>query len=423
MLIKKINNFLEEKSMIIFSIFLLIQPIFDIFISLFNHYNYSPMLIFIIKILFLFFTIYYLFFIKKQNIKYLILIFLYSLIFILINYFSKPNGNIFFEIETLIKVVYFPIVLLFILNVIKEKKMSIKNLIIVVCMYLFLIIIPDVLNLGFDSYLYDKEGIIGLFYSANAVGNIISILMPIAVLYFFKNKKLIFLILFLIFYFYVLLMMGTKAPLLTAIILVFYYFILLIIKLFKNKKYVYLVSLFLLVIIIVFLLIKILPLTAFYKNLIIHARNMEVNSIKDLLTFKKFDDYIFSGRLSFLSNSIKVYNESSILQKLFGIGYVIDGQLLKTSEMDYFVILIHQGIIGFIVLYYNYFKILFLLFKKYFKRFKKNFNNYEISSFIIAIITSILNALLAGHCLDVPSVSVFIAAIIGISYKVLNINK
>ncbi len=418
-MIKKINGFLDKNSAILFNVFLLIQPFLDVVVSLFNHQGASPKMIFIIKVLFLFYTIYYLVFIKRRNIKYLILIFLYSVVFVLVNYFSKDNGNIFFEIESLVKVVYFPIVLLFVLDVVKSKKISIKNLIITLCLYLTLIIVPDMLNVGFDSYLYDKEGIIGLFYSANAVGNIISILMPVVVSYLFKNKKIIYLVLFLIIYFYTLLMMGTKAPLLTALILVLYYFILLIIKLVKNKKYTHLALLMFIVIIMLVLLVKFLPLTSFYKNMVIHAQNMEVKSVRDLLSLDKFDDYIFSGRLSFLSDSFKVYNDSSILQKLFGIGYVMDGKLLKTSEMDYFVVLIHHGIVGFIILYYKYFKIIFLTFKNYFKALKKNFNNYEITSVIIAVITSILNAMLAGHCLDVPSVCVFVATIIGYAYVML----
>ncbi len=416
---KKINDLLDKKSNIIFTVFLLMQPILDIFISLFNHHNISSIIIFIIKVIFLLYVIYYLLFIRKEKIKYLVLIFLYSIMFMLVNYFSKANGNLFFEIKALVKVVYFPILLLFVLDVIKNKKMGIKSLVIITCLYLSLIIIPDLLNIGFDSYLYDKQGIIGLFYSANVVGNIISILMPIVVLSLLKNKKIIYLVLFLAIYFYVLLMMGTKAPLLTAIIIVVYYFILLIINLLKNKKYAGFVLLILSIVIVTILLIKILPLTSFYKNMVIHADNMEVNNIKDLLSFKKFDDYIFSGRLSFLSDSVEVYKDSSFMQKLFGIGYVVDGNILKTSEMDYFVILIHHGILGFIILYYNYFKVIFLLFKKYFKAFKKNFTNYEVSSLMIAVITSILNALLAGHCLDVPSVSVFVATIIAISYKII----
>ncbi len=418
-MIKKINVFLDKNSVIIFNIFLLIQPFLDVCVSLFNHHGASPILIFIIRVLFLFYTIYYLVFIKNRNIKYLILLFLYSVMFILVNYFSKDNGNIFFEAESLVKVVYFPIVLLFILDVVKSKKVNIKSLIITSCLYLFLIIVPDMLNVGFDSYLYDKEGIIGLFYSANAVGNIISILMPVVVSYLLKNKRKIYLVLFLIIYFYTLLMMGTKAPLLTALILVLYYFIMLIIKLIKNKKYTYLALLLLLVFLMLILSIKILPLTSFYKNMVIHAKNMEIKSISDLLSLEKFDDYIFSGRLSFLSNSFKVYNNSSVFQKLFGIGYVVNGKLLKTSEMDYFVVLIHHGIVGFIILYYKYFKIIFLTFKNYFKALKKNFNNYEITSVIIAVITSILNAMLAGHCLDVPSVCVFVATIIGYAYVML----
>lgn len=167
------------------------------------------------------------------------------------------------------------------------------------------------------------------------------------------------------------------------------------------------------------IVIKILPETSFYKNLIIHAKNMGVENLSDMLNVKKLDDYIFSGRLSFLKDSLNIYINQPFIQKLFGMGYIVSGKQIKTSEMDYFVMLLHQGILGFVILYYKYFSKIVFVFKEYLKKFKTNFNNLENSGALIALIISILNALLVGHVLDVPSVSIFVSIIIVISCKTI----
>lgn len=422
-MIKKLNMFLEKRTLTLFYLFLFMQPILDLFISLFNHYNISSNVVLIVRTLFLIYFLYYLLFIKKCNIKYLIALFIYAFIFILINLLSDGIKGVAFEIKALIKVIYFPITLLFVMELFKNNDIKKKYLYIVLLIYLLLIFVPDVLNIGFESYLYDKVGSIGLFYSANAVGNIVSMLAPLFIFYLLKNKKMISLVLFLGLYFYVLLMMGTKAPILTAMIIVLYLIILLIIKLIKEKKYNYIFMFILAFIIGLIIIIKVLPETSFYKNLIIHAKNMGVESLSDMLNFKKLDDYIFSGRLSFLKDSLDIYINQPLIQKLFGMGYIVGGKQIKTSEMDYFVMLLHQGILGFIILYYKYFSNIVFAFKKYINKFKTNFSNLEKSGIIIALIISILNALLVGHVLDVPSVSIFVAIIIVISYKIFSVKE
>lgn len=235
-MIKKINLFLEKKALILFYLFIFIQPILDLFISLFNHYNISSSIVLIIRSFFLVYFLYYLLFIKKCNIKYLIILFIYTVIFILINLFSDGINGISYEIKALIKVIYFPITLLFVIELFKNKDIKNKYLYIVLIVYLLLIFVPNILNIGFESYLYDKVGSVGLFYSANAVGNIISILAPIFIFYLIKNKKIVGLILFLALYFYVIFMMGTKAPILTFMLILLYLIILFISKLIKEKN-------------------------------------------------------------------------------------------------------------------------------------------------------------------------------------------
>ena len=369
-MIKEMNGLISKWAMPIFIIFLFLQPILDMMLGLFCNYNIVSSLISGLKILFMGFCLYYICFIRKVNLKYILLLILYSIIFLLINLLFKSDGSIFTELKILTKNLFMPITLIFIINLFKEDKFKIKYIYIILLIYLALIFIPNILDIGFNSYSYAKLGSVGFFYSANAIGSIISILFPLLVAYFIKNNNKVKLILFLIVYSYILVTIGTKAPILCAFIVLFYYFIFFIINAVQEKKKLRIFLTMIFIIIMIIISIKIFPLTPFYKNLVIHLEYLNINSVGDLFTFKNFDHFIFSARLSCFKDAISVFSESNILQKLFGIGYVIKGALFKTSEMDYLVTLIHQGIVGFIILYYLYFKELYLIFKNYFKNFK-----------------------------------------------------
>ena len=417
---KKLNLFLDNKSLNIFYIFLFIQPLLDILVS-FSHYNnLLKIMVFGIRVLFLIYMIYYLIFVRKNHIRYLLILFLYAIVFL---FLRSSGSNTYYEGQALIKSIYFPITLLYALELFCEKKFNIRSLFIVLFTYLILVFIPDILNIGYESYIYDKIGSVGFFFSANAVGSIISIISPLLIGYFMKCKKNIHLIVFLGIYLYVILMMGTKAPIMVLSIVLLYYLILFFIVLIKNKKYYKLLFIVILFFIIILVLAKVFPLTPFYKNLVIHAKNMEVYKITDLFNFKKLDDYIFSGRLMMFERSFDIYKSSSIFNKLFGIGYIYKGVTIKTSEMDYLVTFIHQGIFGFVLIYYTYILLIIKIAKMYIKNIKANFYDIEKSSMVLSIITSILNALLVGHVLDVPSVSIFVTSIMVYSYYNLNNKK
>jgi hypothetical protein len=335
----------------------------------------------------------------------------------------KSNCNIISEIKNLLNNIYLPISIIFIIEMLENNNFEMKKIYIILLIYLLLVFIPNLLGLGFNSYAYSKEGSVGFFYSANAVGSIISIIVPLFIYELIKNKNKIYLVLFLIMYLYVLLTLGTKAPILCALIILIYYILLFIVNLIKNKSYKKLILLFLILIIFSIVLSKIIVTTPFYDNLLIHLRFLKIKKLSDLFTFKNIDHFIFSSRLSFFYKSFKIYISSNILQKLFGIGYVINDKTIKLAEMDYLDMFIHQGIIGFVLIYYIYFKLIIDMFKNYFKKFKSNFLNSEKSLMIISIIISILCALLTGHVLATPAVSIYVSLIIVIYYKKLKLEE
>lgn len=416
-MIKKINDLVDEKVMLIFIIFLFLQPMLDMFLGIFANYNVVSSLISVFKIFFMFFCLYYVFIIKKKNWAYVLLLFIYSLIFLLTNILLKNNCNIFTELKLLTKNLFLPVSLLFIINLFKDNKFNLKKLYIISFIYIILLFIPNILHLGFNSYSYAKLGSVGFFYSANAIGAIISILMPLVVSNFMIKNSKKHLFVFIIIYLYILVTIGTKAPILCATIVLFYYFIMFIINAIKKRQRNKILLLLFLICVLVISAIKIFPITPFYKNLIIHLDFLSINSFRDFLTLKNIDHFIFSSRLSYLKESFKIFYKAPILQKLFGIGYVMNGSLLKTSEMDYFVTLIHQGIFGFLISYYLYFKVMFSIFKNYFNKFSLNIKDISKTSILISLFISILCAFLAGHVLETPSVCIFVTTIMGVAIK------
>lgn len=277
--------------------------------------------------------------------------------------------------------------------------------------YLLFILVPNVLNLGFGSYEITKKGSIGWFYTANEVGAIISILMPFYLNEIInkKNKPIIFLSIIIIFY--TLTTMGTKGPLLSFGIILIYYFIKYYKKIIKEKKYKTLGIMTTSFIIVILALIMIIPKTTFYKNIIIHLDFLKVEKISDFKNPKIIDHFIFSQRLTFLNNTVKIYNKSPISSKLLGIGYIdnygTDQVSMKMIEMDYFDILFRQGIIGIVIIFGG---IVMTINKK--KRTKKINDVYLLSLFL-----SIILALLTGHVITSPSVSIYVALIIDLIYN------
>lgn len=409
-LINKINTFFEKKIPLIITIYFFIQPIIDLIAGIcINVFEITNIFSALIRILFFLFCLYYLFFIDKDKKKkyYLLLFILYIIIFFINIIFMKDVSVIFYEFQNTISTFYFPVVFISLLSMFKKYNFNIsyKQILYIVLTYLLLIIIPNLLGISTNSYAHSKEGTIGLFTSANAIGGILSICFPCILIYFKDKKNIYFLSIFLILFLYILLNIGTKTPVLCAFMIILLNLIYFII--YKKNMRKILVPL-----IVIFLMISIylIPKTSFYKNIEIHLKFLGVNNILEIFKDETLiDHFIFSQRLTFLNRTRNSYINSNISSKILGIGYIenygTDNMNLKTIEMDYYDIYYRHGIFGILLIFYP----LFMFFKELVsKESKFSFEKYNI---IISILLIFILAFFSGHIFVTPQVSIFVCLI------------
>ena len=402
------NNLIKKNINKIITIFLIISPILDLLTGICLHYfkiNFTIGII--IRVLFLLFIcIITLFTFKKKKvlIPYLI-IGLYFITYIIGILLYKDN-KIFYEIQNLVKVFYFPIILISISSFKEELNISKKSLYIVFISYLVFIFIPLILGIGYKTYEITKVGTLGFFNAANEVGGIISILTPIMFILLIESKKNILKVLSILIYIVVILMVGTKTPLLTLMITIGISLVYLEIHYIRKKLYKKVVISLFGLFVGLSILVTILPHTNFYKNIETHLEFLKVEKVTDVFKNEKLvDHFIFSQRLTFLNNRNKLYKKANTYQKLFGIGYLNNGREVKMIEMDYFDIFYSHGIIGFLV----YFILSIYIIIKTIIKDKIMYQRlmYKTSFFLI-----ILLSLLTGHIITAPSVSLIVVIII-----------
>lgn len=403
------NEYIKKNINRIIGIFLILQPILDILTGIcVNTLKIDITLGIIVRILFLMFIMFVVVFIfkkKKLIIPYLI-IGLYFALYIAGMIYYK-DSELLVEIKNLVRTFFFPILLISLYEIKDELKISKMTLFTVLFLYLIFLFVPTLFGLGYKSYQITKVGTLGFFNSANEISGIISILTPIMFIIFYKSKKIIPIIILSIMYLVVILMIGTKTPLLSLIITSAISMLCLFIRWIKERK---LKKIFISLIIVLIgcaSLSIIVPKTNFYKNIRTHLDYLELEHITDVFTdFRLVDHFIFSSRLEFLKNKAEIYNESSIYEKIFGIGYINNNKETKLIEMDYFDIYYSHGLIGFIIFFF----ITLLLF---FKVFNNNIlKGYENKMMITSLGLIVFLSFFTGHIITAPSVSIITIIII-----------
>jgi len=414
---KYINNFIKNNIYKIILIFIFIQPIIDVVAGIsINYLKINLNISSIIRLMFLMFCTYYLFFINKnkKNIIYLLTYFIYLIFYSLSIIHYKDINALTYEIKNSLNIFYFSIVFLGLYNMFQDNniKIKLKHLVYIFLIYILFIIIPKITNTSFNSYEHSKVGNIGWFLSANTIGSILSMISPLILIYLTTKKvNKIFKLLIVILSIYIFLSIGTKVPVLSIFILVLFNFIYFIIKWIKEKKYKNIKVVSTLSLILICISIVLIPKTSFYKNLEIHRKFLGMDSYLEVFTkYEYIDHFIFSQRLTFLSNTHNNYMNSSTIEKILGIGFIenygTDNINLKTIEIDYFEIFYRSGIIGFIL----FFSLITPIIIKCFKKIQKlNFVNIQYLTILILIL---LLALFQGHILINPSVSIYVALFI-----------
>ncbi len=338
---------------------------------------------------------------KKKHLIYLIIgYFIIDCIYI----FFFTSNSLYQEIANLFQIFYLPFVLYFFMKY-ENSVINDKFIFQIYLVYLNLIIIPYFLNIGVyaSDYYVGKSGYYGLFNGGNEISAIILGLMPIAIKYLVGIKNNFLRIITLIETIFCIYLIGTKTILLGSIIVIIYFIFKWLYHNYQkiNKKN--LVKILILAFLVLLVGYLVLPMTPLYKNIYLALKFFNVNSIGDFANLDVIDNIIFSGRLNILANINEIYNDSSLLVHLFGLGETTLLNL-KLVEIDIFDIFYSIGLIGFLI--YIVTNILIL------KKIKID-GTYKFS-FILLVIVS----LFTGHILTSTCVSLYFGI-----YVLLNKNN
>lgn len=411
---KQINTWIEAHIKTILFFYLLLQPFLDITAGIFTLFDFPNLIGITIRLLFFLFCTYYLIFISNYKLSkyYTITTYLYLLLFTIYTVIVKDFSVIFYELQNTFNAFYFPIIFLGLVEMIPRYHIQykLKHIIILFSIYIFFVFFPTITHTNLNSYEISKVGSAGWFYSTNSVSAIISVLLPFLCIYIKENKKKLYLWLPILgILLYSIFTLGTKVPILSIGIILFFNILYLLIYLWKQKKYMYIVTSTLILITITFGSLLIIPKTSFYKNIEIHMEFLEIDSPIDALKDPYLlDHFIFSQRLTFFKNTALSWQQTNMIGKIIGIGYIenygTDSVNLKTIEMDYFDIFYRHGILGFIIYFFPFF--IFVKYKK-----KHVYNSYTKLNIHISILLIFILAFFSGHIFVAPATSIIVTMI------------
>lgn len=452
--------------------FIILQPILDIltFLSI-AYFNLSITIGIVVRVLFMAFSVLYIFFGNKHTFKkffivYLIVLFIVIGLSFLINFLTKPEFYLFSEVQFLVKTLYFPIMfsafmLCFTTNIkedkVKEKLYSaITIAMFILSITLFLAIMTNTSN---TTYEYIKSGYTGWFFAGNELSAIVAICFPLSLIYaIYRTKRIkdikhwIPTLLLSI----SALLIGTKvsffAVLMTLGISLIIALVNWLIHLKKPENKKRLTKVLLLNFILIIIFVSVTPFTPTYQNIKgdYASLNETVNEIskeepkkevkeqiekkenkpvkksskttnniaqeKPKLTDSRILNIILSSRVLYFENIYADYYESDFMHKLFGLGYAgfYEGSP-KLIEMDFFDIFFSYGIIGSLLIFLPLLMVLVTIIKSLFINFKKFFQTENIL-LLISVGLGLGVSFLAGHVLYAPAVSIYLSLALVLLY-------
>lgn len=407
----------KDKFLKIFYWFLVLGPIIDVITSLMTRVtNFTITLGIVVRGICVVLMVIYLIVFSKSRYRKKSLIFLGSLLIFVILYFITKTDifNPSFlvgELIYLFKYFYFPIITIGLLNLFDDASVEIKKYfkvyVIVLLSFSLLIVLANVTNSAFTTHSDLGSGNTGWFYAGNEIGAIMTILFPFMFLVVDKSNSYKSLILFIP-VLYVIENIGTKTSFLGLIIptvLVFFYY-LVTIKRGNIKKF----KIVLIILISIVITSPNLPVINNIKNSILMFDTHKEELEEENQTKVKYA--MFSRRDLFFNDTKKIYFDSSLVDKFFGIGFtnrksINDKKIEKLIEMDFCDIFFRYGIVGFII----YVLPLLFILRKLLIYFMINFRNNTFEELIVlySIFIGLSVSFIAGHVLGAPAVSIYLA--------------
>ncbi len=398
-------------------------PIINLITSLMTRFLDFPLTLgLMVRIAFLLYFIFYIFFIskskyKKKSIIYLIICIIYGIIHCLVASDITNIRSLYVTFNHMFKFFYFPILIVGMILYYSEHKFDSqkwnKILLINLITYLILLLIPIITQSYFYSYRVELEGFNGWFYAANEVGTICLILFSSS-FKLLEKSNIKYLIVFTLSCLLISLILTKVANYGMIIITVYTFLIYLFSSKEKIKKLIMLVS------------VIICTLCVFNANNLFELLDREesTNPVTPVVPEEPIPptipnkpneqptiiDKLLSSRNIYLEENLEIYKNSSLENKLFGIGFEEDAQQNdKLIEMDAFDILIRSGLIGLLIIIAPF---IFLIIKGVVRIKKHEIENYPnliADSLLIGLSLGI--STISGHVLGAPAVTSYLAII------------
>lgn len=370
---------------------------------------------------------------KKDRIKLIVfygILGVYLVTFLAICYRTFGTFGIFSQIKGALKTFYLPIILIAFMPIWKKKNIKIKKNVLIYALlgYTGVIFLGRVLKISYLSYpLGNGEGTMGLFYAANEIGVIVSMLAPFTVLELLDGNISFVNIIAMIALVFASLELGTKVPFLSLIIMMCVVLYSCIVKLpnkNERKENIKRLLVTLVVGMLIFLLFPYMPISTNINNaygfsvpklINIGAGTSETVPKEKLETKEEIETAVYSSRNIYLSENLGKYRESSLIKKLFGIGYLRENiennevTELKLVEIDYYDIFICHGIAGTIVYLIPFMYLVFIIGKKILQNIKDVLLDRELIFMEYSIAIALLVAFTAGHVFTAPAPALFLA--------------
>ena len=362
-------------------LFLIFSPLLDLLAYFQDTYFKIPVSIsYIVRGIFL--LIIFIYLLRKQDNRKLLIVFLIYFILALSSYFMRKL-NIFTEVVNLLKIFYLPVLMLF-FSKYNNEKINDKFILKIYGIYILTFVV---------MYIFK----IDRFY-LNTIGVILVGLLPIVLNYVLESKSYILKIGFIIIYSLCIYLISTK-------LIVIGSFIVILISLFSRYKYEILYNDFkdkfkyiLLVVVFVALYILFIRFTPFYSSIKQDVLALNIHSFKDIYRFRTIDKIVFSGGISRIDTTMGPLLKNGYDTIMYGLGKTGLGDY---TRIDIFDIFATTGLFG---------GIIFIIMFSFVHR-KTELKKIYYFSYLVFIIVSIF----AGSVLIYPSISLLLSTLYIIS--------
>ncbi|GAA5415822.1 hypothetical protein Pryu01_00854 [Paraliobacillus ryukyuensis] len=416
----------------IFILFIVIQPVLDLFAFL--NWPISEL----VRILAIALGVVYLSFhpnerIQSATIIYHIVLFIYIGCHFFVSYLFKQPVSLTIELTHIVKSIFFIELFMVYLSVIYSlsrqrnwQNLLLRNVTISMTIISLVMVLAELTNTGKRSYdMLAKAGHSGWFFSANELSAIMAIGFGLTLLYVFRQKNIqrkLLLGLLLAILTWAMMTIGTKVSFGAALI---FLVVGLVSSFFQKQK---VLSSSISGILLIACLIW-LPFSPIGQNLHLtlgssSSQSTEADNQVTEETEAGFNR-VLSGRSEFLAETIEQYEDAPLAQKWLGMGY--GGNYTaqpKLIEMDFIDWFFGFGIIGFLILHIP---ILYFVVKliTYVLQEKKRVLTIPVVMITVCIGIGFGAALVAGHVLSSPAVSIYLALAMGYLYTLShpNINQ